>query len=114
MAEKEKTPVEWFLENLRNLIKESELTDMRPSEFDAREMELLEQAKEMEKERLLRMSIKTAICERKWVLELFGDKKYVVSINEEQDLRETALKHYNETFFKQQPNISEWNGPYAF
>jgi hypothetical protein len=44
------TAVEWFLENLRNLIKESELTDMRPNEFDAREMELLEQAKEMEKE----------------------------------------------------------------
>jgi predicted DNA binding CopG/RHH family protein len=41
------TAVEWFLENLRNLIKESELTDMRPSEFDAREMELLEQANEM-------------------------------------------------------------------
>jgi hypothetical protein len=45
-----KTAVEWFLENLRNLIKESELTDMRPNEFDAREMELLEQAKEKEKQ----------------------------------------------------------------
>lgn len=43
------TAVEWFLENLRNLIKESELTDMRPNEFDAREMKLLKQAKEMEK-----------------------------------------------------------------
>jgi hypothetical protein len=50
-----KTAVEWFLENLRNLIKESELTDMRPSEFDAREMELLEQAKEMEMEQSLKM-----------------------------------------------------------
>ncbi len=45
------TAVEWFLENLKNLIKESELTDMRPSEFDARERELFEQAKEMEKNR---------------------------------------------------------------
>ena len=44
------TAVEWFLENLRNLIKESELTDMKPSEFDAREMELFKQAKEMEKQ----------------------------------------------------------------
>jgi hypothetical protein len=47
-----KTAVEWFNENLKNLIKESELTDMRPSEFDAREMELFEQAKEMEKEQM--------------------------------------------------------------
>jgi hypothetical protein len=44
------TAVEWFLENLKNLIKESELTDMRASEFDARERELFEQAKKMEKE----------------------------------------------------------------
>ncbi len=44
------TAVEWFLKNLRNLIKESELTDVKPSEFDARERELLEQAKEMEKQ----------------------------------------------------------------
>jgi hypothetical protein len=50
MENKQQTAVEWFLENLRNLIKESELTDMRPNEFDAREMELLEQAKEMEKQ----------------------------------------------------------------
>jgi hypothetical protein len=53
--EKQLTVVEWFLENLRNLIKESELTDMRPSEFDVREMELLEQAKEMEKEKIKEM-----------------------------------------------------------
>ncbi len=51
-----KTAVEWFLENLRNLIKESELTDMRPNEFDAREMELLEQAKEMEKEQKIKFA----------------------------------------------------------
>ena len=55
---KQQTAVEWFLENLRNLIKESELTDMRPNEFDAREMELLEQAKEMEKEQMKEKYIK--------------------------------------------------------
>jgi hypothetical protein len=56
-----KTAVEWFLENLRNLIKESELTDMRPNEFDAREMELLEQAKEIEKEQKIKM-LNTFLC----------------------------------------------------
>ena len=55
------TAVEWFLENLRNLIKESELTDMRPNEFDAREMELLEQAKEIEKEQKIKM-LNTFLC----------------------------------------------------
>jgi hypothetical protein len=55
-----KTAVEWFLENLRNLIKESELTDMRPREFDAREMELLEQAKEMEQEQMIEFACQVA------------------------------------------------------
>jgi len=52
---KKQLAVEWFLENLKNLIKESELTDMKPSEFDARERELLEQAKakEMESENII-------------------------------------------------------------
>jgi hypothetical protein len=45
-----KTGVEWFVIELRKLIKESELSDMRPSEFDAKEMVLIEQAKEMEEQ----------------------------------------------------------------
>jgi|688.fasta_scaffold172829_1 hypothetical protein len=45
-----KTTVEWFVIELRKLIKESELSDMRPSEFDAKEVMLIEQAKEMEEQ----------------------------------------------------------------
>jgi len=42
--------VEWFYNELKELIKQSELTEMKPSEFDDRETKLLEQGKEMEKE----------------------------------------------------------------
>jgi hypothetical protein len=49
-TEKQLTTVEWFVIELRKLIKESELSDMRPSEFDAKEMVLIEQAKEMEEQ----------------------------------------------------------------
>jgi hypothetical protein len=51
-TEKQLTTVEWFVIELRKLIKESELSDMRPSEFDTKEMMLIEQAKEMEKQRI--------------------------------------------------------------
>jgi hypothetical protein len=51
--EKQLTTVEWFVMELRKLIKESELSDMRPSEFDAKEMMLIEQAKEMEKDMVI-------------------------------------------------------------
>jgi hypothetical protein len=50
---KKETAVEWFYENLKNLIKESELTDMKPSEFDSKEKQLIEQAKEMFKEQII-------------------------------------------------------------
>ena len=79
-----KTAVEWFLENLRNLIKESELTDMRASEFDAREMELLKQAKEMEKEQMIEFG------ELVWKNLLRSDK-----IMKSRDV-------YNETFKQQE------------
>jgi len=45
-----KTAIEWFYNELKELIKQSELTEMKPSEFDDREAKLLEQAKEMENE----------------------------------------------------------------
>jgi hypothetical protein len=51
--EKQLTTVEWFVMELRKLIKESELSDMRPSEFDTKEMMLIDQAKEMEKEQIM-------------------------------------------------------------
>ncbi len=44
--------VEWFYNELKELIKQSELTEMKPSEFDDREAKLLEQAKEMEKQQV--------------------------------------------------------------
>jgi len=44
------TAVEWFYNELKKLIKESELTDMKPSEFDARESKLINQAKKLEKQ----------------------------------------------------------------
>ncbi len=48
MEEEKLTAVEWFYNELKNLIKESELTEMKPSEFDERELELIKQAKELE------------------------------------------------------------------
>ncbi len=43
-----KTAVEWFYKELKNLIRESELTDMTPSKFTNKENQLIKQAKEME------------------------------------------------------------------
>jgi hypothetical protein len=77
-----KTAVEWFLENLRNLIKESELTDMRPNEFDAREMELLKQAKEMEKEQQIE----------------FACQVYDLNYGKDKSFRRAAEDYYNKTF----------------
>ena len=47
-----KSVIEWFYNELKVLIKQSELTEMKPSEFDDKETKLLEQAKEMEKEQM--------------------------------------------------------------
>jgi hypothetical protein len=84
---KQQLAVEWFLENLRNLIKESELTDMRPNEFDAREMELLEQAKEMEKEQKIKFA------------ENCLDKALDLDIR---TAFSNVEKYYNETFKQQE------------
>ncbi len=46
------TAIEWFYKELKNLIKESELTDMKASEFETKESHLIEQAKEMEKDQI--------------------------------------------------------------
>lgn len=46
---KQISAVEWFYNELKNLIKESELTEMKPSEFDKRELELINQAKAKER-----------------------------------------------------------------
>ena len=44
------TAVEWFYNELKELIKQSELTEMKPSEFDDKVSKLLEQGKEMEEQ----------------------------------------------------------------
>ena len=82
------TSVEWFLENLRNLIKESELTDMRPSEFDAREMELLVQAKDLEMKHLAQ-----AFDD--------GEHNYFYSKKTGEDF-ENGIEYYNEKFKQQE------------
>jgi hypothetical protein len=56
------------------------------------------EAKEMEKEQLLQMSLKSAHYERKWILEHSTESQYNPSKVEIRDLEKTALEHYNETF----------------
>jgi molecular chaperone GrpE (heat shock protein) len=48
-----KTAVEWFYNELKELIKQSELTEMKPSEFNDREAKLFEQAEKMEKQQII-------------------------------------------------------------
>ena len=79
--EKQKTTVEWFYNELKNLIKESELTEMKPSEFDERELELINQAKAMEKEYLL-----NAFQESRLMHPMIGFK------------HETFVDYYKQTF----------------
>ncbi len=76
-----KSAVEWFYNELKELIKQSELTEMKPSEFDDREAKLLEQAKEMEKQQQDEFAIKFA----KWCAELkvWDNETYVNNTFEE-------------------------------
>jgi len=64
--------------------------------------EAIHKAKEMEKEQLLQMSLKSAHYERKWILEHSTKSKYNPSKVEIRDLEKTALEHYNETFKQQE------------
>lgn len=64
--------------------------------------DFFEQAKKMEKEQLLQMSLKSAHHERKWILEHSTESKYNPSKVEIRDLERTALEHYNETFKQQE------------
>jgi hypothetical protein len=52
----EQTSVEWFHNELKNLIRDSERTHMSPREFDNRNKQLLERAKQMEKERMIKFA----------------------------------------------------------
>ena len=88
-----KTAVEWL---------ESEMLE-HYSPFDNKLLyEAIHKAKEMEKEQLLQMSLKSAHYERKWILEHSTESKYNPSKVEMRDLEKTALEHYNETFNQQE------------
>jgi hypothetical protein len=88
-----KTAVEWL---------ESEMLE-HYSPFDNKLLyEAIHKAKEMEKEQLLQMSLKSAHYERKWILEHSTESKYNPSKVEIRDLEKTALEHYNETFKQQE------------
>jgi hypothetical protein len=58
----------------------------------------LKEAKKIEKQNLIDMSVKSSLYERKWVYEEMSDKKYKPTKVEIRDLKITALEHYNETF----------------
>ena len=88
-----KTAVGQFVKRLEqfNLIKEGE------SENELfRQIEL--EIKEIEKEYILEMAFKSAYHERKWVIERLTYQTYNIDNNEIKDLKESALKHYNQTF----------------
>jgi hypothetical protein len=88
-----KTAVEWL---------ESEILE-HYSPFDNKLLyEAIHKAKEMDKEQLLQMSLKSAHYERKWILEHSTESKYNPSKVEIRDLEKTALEHYNETFKQEQ------------
>ena len=87
-----KTAVEWFVIELKKLNIEVNF------EIEKKAVALFKQAKEMEKEQLLQMSIKSAHYERKWILEAATNFNYNPNKIEIIDLENTALEHYNETF----------------
>ncbi len=87
-----KTAVEWLIE---------ELGEYFPHEIGGIHL-MVDQAKEMEKEQLLNMSLMSAHHERKWILEHSTESKYNPSKVEIRDLEKTALEHYNETFKQNQ------------
>jgi hypothetical protein len=92
-----KTAVEWLIERI--IKRENGYFDGTPVlSLD----EILEKAKEMEKEQLLQMSLKSAHYERKWILEHSTESQYNPSKVEIRDLEKTALEHYNETFKQEQ------------
>jgi hypothetical protein len=71
------TAVEWFYNGLKKLIKESELTDMKPSEFDARESKLINQAKKLEKQQQQQGYNEEEVI---WALLLCSNKKFKNSL----------------------------------
>jgi hypothetical protein len=66
------TAVEWFYKELKNLIRESELTDMTPSKFTNKENQLIEQAKEKELQQKIEYKISTPLGHVSHMIEKYG------------------------------------------
>jgi len=73
------TAVEWFYDELKKLIKESELTDMKPSEFDARESKLINQAKKLEKQQQQQDTLEDIA---QWVIEFRHTKNEFAKVSD--------------------------------
>ena len=90
------TAVEWLQSQIVFESVDKELLARWDEDSDL--SEYFEQAKEIDKQNLLDMSVKSDLYERKWVYEEMSDKKYKPTKVEIRDLKITALEHYNITF----------------
>jgi len=97
-----KTAVEWYSQKYLGLLVKLENKEISLGEYVTKHGLLLEEAKEMEKQQLLNMSLMSAHYERKWILEHSTESQYNPSKVEIRDLEKTALEHYNETFKQQE------------
>jgi hypothetical protein len=97
-----KTAVEFYREQNIELLEELRLGLITHLHWYQKQAIIFEQAKAMEKEQLLNMSLMSAHYERKWILEHSTESKYNPSKVEIRDLEKTALEHYNETFKQQE------------
>jgi hypothetical protein len=79
------TAVEWFLIEFNNLIREDELTEMKPGEFNIKRSKIIEQAKEMFEKQIV-----DAVT--------FGQNNHTVMIPADLEIAE---QYYNETYNEQ-------------
>jgi hypothetical protein len=83
-----KSAVEWFYNEQKELIKQSELTEMKPSEFDDKVTKLLEQGKEMEKQQ-------QGYSEEE-VIELLQKYRFDLSSNKTSNLGDTTKQWFEQ------------------
>lgn len=79
----QQTAVEWFEKNYHELLVEASINNMHVVLFDKKRGELFQQAKEMEKEQMLKTYL--SACDRLTPYGYYGD---------------SAEQYYNETFNK--------------
>jgi hypothetical protein len=90
-----KTAVEWQFEQMFNSFEKFNNGECTFNDYLKRNLEIREQALKMEKERIIYAHVA-------------GHNAPSSTIK-----NWDAEQYYNETFKQQEPNISEWNGPYA-